>query len=176
MQLGMTRILVPPHAGVLSAFGLAIAGERRDVMRSVMKSAEQLDHAAVTAMCEELAARAGDGAERRWWMHARYVGQGHELDVPVTPDDDGGAIASRFATLHSQRAGFTLERPVEIVSLRHATFSSARDARFTPSSAAAPASVHGPAVIPLVDAAMRVDAGWSATAAPNGGYVMERET
>ena len=175
MQLGMTRILVPPHAGVLSALGLAIAGERRDVMRSVMRPADQLDRAAVAAMCEELAARAGDGAERRWWMHARYVGQGHELDVPVTPDDDGGTIASRFATLHATRAGFTLERPVEIVSLRHATLGSPREARFAKSnetSAAGP--VRGPAVVPLPDAAMRVESGWSASALPTGGYLMER--
>ena len=175
MQLGMTRVLVPPYAGVLSALGLAIAGERRDVMRSVMRPAEQLDRVAVAAMCQELAAQAGQGTERRWWMHARYVGQGHELDVPVTPDDDGKAIASRFATLHSTRAGFTLERPVEIVSLRHATFGVAREARLARAEEgeSAPA-VRGPVVIPLADAAMRVESGWTATPLPTGGHLMER--
>jgi N-methylhydantoinase A len=174
-QLGMTRILVPPHAGVLSALGLAIAGERRDVMRSVMRPADQIDRAAVAAMCEELATRAGAGAERRWWVHARYVGQGHELDVPVNPDDDGGTIASRFATLHSARAGFKLERPVEIVSLRHATFGAAREAHLARSKEGdVPAPVRGPAVVPLPDAAMRVDTGWSAVALNTGGYLMER--
>ncbi len=175
--LGMTRILVPPHAGVLSALGLAIASERRDVMRSVMKHADQLDHATVASMCEELAARTGEGADRRWWAHARYVGQGHELDVPVTPDDDGAAIAGRFATLHAARAGFTLERPVEIVTLRHATFGPAREARLATGAGGVPATpVRGPAVIPLPDAAMRVDAGWIAAALPTGGYMMERAT
>ena len=174
-QLGMTRILVPPHAGVLSALGLAIAAERRDVMQSVMRPADELDRTAIAAMCEGLAARAGDGAERRWWVHARYVGQGHELDVPVTPDDDGAAIASRFGTLHSARAGFTLERPVEIVSLRHATFGAVRAARPTrPVEGDGGAPVRGPAVIPLPDAAMRVDSGWSAAPLPTGGYMMER--
>jgi N-methylhydantoinase A len=176
-QLGMTRILVPPHAGVLSALGLAIAAERRDVMRSVMRRADEVDRAALAAMCEELAARAGDADERRWWAHARYVGQGHELDVPVTPDDDGAALAARFATLHSARAGFTLERPVEVVSLRHAAFGPAREARLgaeAKGDAAEP--VRGPAVIALSDAAMRVEAGWSAVALPSGGYMVERET
>jgi N-methylhydantoinase A/oxoprolinase/acetone carboxylase beta subunit len=175
-QLGMTRILVPPHAGVLSALGLAMAAERRDVMRSVMKQADQIDRATLTAMCEELGVRTGDGAERRWWAHARYVGQGHELDVPVTPGDDGAAISARFATLHSTRAGFTLERPVEIVSLRHAAFGAAREAKLASSNVhGSTAPLRGPAIVPLPDAAMRIDAGWTAVAHPMGGYMVERE-
>ena len=175
-QLGMTRILVPPHAGVLSALGLALAAERRDVMRSVMRPADHLDRPGLAAMCDELAGLAGAAEGRRWWAHARYVGQGHELDVPVTPDDDGRAIAARFATLHSARAGFTLERPVEIVSLRHAAFGPAREARLTSDPARSAAPVRGPAVLSLPDAAMRVEAGWSAVPVPTGGWLMERTT
>ena len=174
-QLGMTRILVPPHAGVLSALGLAIAAERRDAMRSVMRRTDQLDRATVAGMCRELSARTGEAVERRWWAHVRYVGQGHELDVPVTPDDDGPALAARFATLHSARAGFTLERPVEVVSLRHAAFGAGRQAHLAATTTGDAAAVRGPSVIALPDAAMRVDSGWSAVALPSGGYLMERE-
>ena len=174
-QLGMTRILVPPHAGVLSALGLALAGERRDVMRSVMRQTDQIDRTGLAAMCDELAARTGDAVERRWWARTRYVGQGHELDVPVTQDDDGGAVAARFATLHAARAGFKLERAVEIVSLRHAAFGAAREARITSLGGGAAAPLRGPAVVPLPDAAMRVDAGWGGVALPAGGWMLERE-
>ena len=152
-----------------------MAAERRDVMRSVMRNADQLDRSALAAMCEELAARAGEASERRWWAHARYVGQGHELDVPVTPDDDGAAIAERFGTLHSARAGFTLERPVEIVSFRHAAFGATRAAPLTVArDAGASKSVAGPAIVALPDAAMRIEAGWKAAALPSGGYMVER--
>jgi N-methylhydantoinase A len=174
-QLGMTRILVPPHAGVLSALGLALAAERRDVMRSVMRPTDQIDRTTLAAMCQELAARAADAVDRRWWAHARYVGQGHELDVPLTPDDDGVAVAGRFATLHSARAGFTLDRPVEIVSLRHAAFGAAREARLAREGADAPPPLRGPAIVPLPDAAMRLEAGWSAAALSTGGFILERE-
>ena len=174
-QLGMTRILVPPHAGVLSALGLAMAVERRDVMRSVMRKAEQLDRPALAAMCEELSGRAGDARQRRWWVHARYAGQGHELDVPVTADDDGASVAERFNTLHSARAGFTLERPVEIVSLRHAAFGAQREAPLSVAgSKGAAGPVVGPAIVPLPDAAMRVEPGWKASALPTGGYMVEK--
>ena len=176
-QLGMTRILIPPHAGVLSALGLALATERRDVMRSVMRRADQLDRDAIAVMCGELAQRVGGAADRRWWAHARYVGQGHELDVSVTPDDDGAAVAARFATLHSARAGFVLERPVEIVSLRHAAFGPTRDVRLTSDgSAPSSSSINGPAVVTLPDAAMRVEGGWTAVPLAIGGWMMERAT
>ena len=173
-QLGMARILVPPHAGVLSALGLAIAAERRDVMRSVMRRTEELTCERFAALCDELASRAGGGVARRWWAHARYVGQGHELDVPVTPEDDGSAIATRFAELHEARAGFTLQRPVEIVSLRHAALGPAREARLTSTASASSRSVSGPAIIPLVDATMRVEQGWTASALDSGGWMLER--
>ena len=173
-QLGMTRILVPPHAGVLSALGLAIAAERRDVMRSVMRRAEELSCERLAALCEELASRAGGAVSRRWWAHARYVGQGHELDVPVTPEDDGSTIATRFAALHEARAGFTLDRAVEVVSLRHAAFGAARDARLTSGMPADSKSLSGPAIVALDDATMRVEEGWTAAMLAGGGWMLER--
>jgi N-methylhydantoinase A len=172
----MTRILVPPHAGVLSALGLAIAAERRDVMRSVMRRTEELSCERFAALCDELASRAGGAVSRRWWAHSRYVGQGHELDVPVTPEDDGAAIATRFATLHEERAGFTLERPVEIVSLRHAALGAAREARLTTTAAAASRAVSGPTIVSLADATMRVEEGWTATPLANGGWMLDYTT
>jgi N-methylhydantoinase A len=173
-QLGMTRILVPPHAGVLSALGLAIAAERRDVMRSVMRRAEELSCERLAAWCDELASRAGGAVARHWWAHARYVGQGHELDVPVTPEDDGSAIATRFAALHEARAGFTLDRPVEVVTLRHAAFGAAREARLTSGASRPSKALRGPAIVPLDDATMRVGEGWTATSLAAGGWMLER--
>jgi N-methylhydantoinase A/oxoprolinase/acetone carboxylase beta subunit len=171
----MTRILVPPHAGVLSALGLALASERRDAMRSVMRRTEHLSIETLAAMREELSVRAGSAVVRRWWAHTRYVGQGHELDVPVLPGDDGVAIATRFAALHSARAGFTLERPVEVVSLRHAAYGAGREARLTSGTSAATTRHVGPAIVPLPDATMRVDAGWTARLLEHGGWMLERD-
>jgi hypothetical protein len=92
----------------------------------------------------------------------------------VTPEDDGAAIATRFATLHATRAGFTLERPVEIVSLRHAAFGAAREARLTGPRAGGSSPLSGPAILPLDDATMRVEEGWTATALAGGGWMLER--
>ena len=191
-RLAMTRVLVPPYAGVLSAVGLAAAPERREALTSVMRPAAELDASAVHALVDALARRAGAGAERRSWVRARYAGQGHELEVTVQDGDDGEALATRFAALHLRRVGFTLPRAVEIVSARHAASTPGPSPRFTRGSTAgestrrddgativhdaggvAPSRVSGPATIVLPDATVLVPAGWTARALEIGGWMLE---
>jgi N-methylhydantoinase A len=187
-QLGMRRILVPPLAGVLSALGLAVAAERRDVLASVMQLADAIGTAELRGICDTLAGRVPTAAFRHWWARARYQGQGHELEVPTSPGDDGAQIAARFGEVHAARYGFTLELPVEIVSARYAASDEpvavalARrgsgawrpdDPRDT--GALLDATVRGPRAVALPDATMFVADGWSARALPIGGWLMERD-
>src|SRR5437868_7089927 len=81
-QLGMRTIFVPPHAGVLSAVGLAITSERREKLISVLQRADDMDRAAVSAACERAAeeVHTGPAWTREWTARMRYVGQGYELD------------------------------------------------------------------------------------------------
>ena len=186
-QLGVRTVLVPPFAGVLSALGLALAAERRDGMTSVMRRTDTLTGGDITALCTSLAARAQAGATHRWWARARYEGQGHELDVAVSPGDDGAVVGSRFAATHQLRHGFTLERAVEVIGLRHAATSVARTARLArrghaswdaarvDSGGDVDATVRGPAVITLPDASLLVEEAWTARALPIGGWLLERD-
>ena len=188
-RLEMRRILVPPGAGVLSALGLALAAERRETLGSVMRETSVLEAADVAAIVDRLAKAASAAVTHESWFRVRYRGQGHELEVPVTRDLSGEAIAERFVAIHSQRFGFTLDLPVEIISARHAASGQGRDARLArrgPSAWAAggplrddggllDATVRGPATIALVDATLLVDDGWIARALPIGGWEMTRE-
>jgi len=186
-QLGMRAVLVPPFAGVLSALGLATAPERREALASVMRRAADLDAAALGTVARELASRAGELDRREWWARARFVGQGYELDVPFAEGDDGTAVATRFADLHRARFGFVLDRPVEVVSARHASLGPTRDARLARRGASAwstsalvddgaalGATVRGPASIALPDATLLVPEGWTARALEIGGWMVER--
>ncbi|MGZ8469270.1 MAG: hydantoinase/oxoprolinase family protein [Gemmatirosa sp.] len=191
-RLGMRRVLVPPHAGVLSAVGLASAPERREALTSVMRAADTLGVGDVGALVEALRARAGAGAEQRTWARARYAGQGHELEIPVQRGDDGAALAARFADVHARRVGFTLPRAVELVSARHAASTAGPAPRFGRTSARdettrsrlqsgiivdaggpVPSRVEGPATIVLPDATALVPAGWTAHALDVGGWMVE---
>jgi N-methylhydantoinase A len=197
--LGMRTILVPPHAGVLSAVGLAIAPERREAAASVMRVASgvgakefavQLEVLAGAAMSRRASARGRVGRGRAprlvWHARVRYAGQGHELDVPCAPGDGGPAIAARFTKSHARRYGFTLDRPVEIVAVRVAALGApvpvkfsvakkeASGSRLRASATGPKATVRGPRVITLADATMVVARGWTARALPIGGWMMER--
>lgn len=188
-RLGMRRIVVPPHAGVLSAVGLAVAPERREGLRSLVARVDSLDADGLSALLHEGAARiAGDatGLTARWWLRTRYEGQGHELDIGVAPGDSADAIAARFIEAHAARTGFTLERAVECISVRTALVGRAWPVQFTRreppgTELAADAddgrrmdrTVQGPAIVRLPDATLRVAAGWRARALPVGGWMLE---
>ena len=191
--LGMTQVIVPPHAGVLSAVGLALAPERRESLLSVMQRADALTASSLTALLEREARslRSEDddalSLEVRWWLRARYEGQGYELDIMVQPGDMPAAVAERFVARHEQRAGFVLDRPVEFISAR-TTLSSApwpvhfaRPAREgvlaedVDDGRAMSRVLEGPAVVRLPDATMRVARGWTARALDIGGWMLEKQ-
>jgi N-methylhydantoinase A len=112
----------------------------------------------------------------------------------VHDGDDGPALAARFAELHAARSGYTLPRPVEVVSARHAAstpsaaprfvraaragepgaaFARGGHARVLDASAGAGDVVRGPASIALADATVLVPGGWTARALEVGGWMLE---
>jgi N-methylhydantoinase A len=192
-RLGMTRIVIPPHAGVLSAVGLALAPERREGLLSLVASTREIqaESLALRLRGEALRLRGADGEALtpRWWARTRFIGQGYELDVPVAPGDDGATIAARFIERHQARTGFVLDREVECISVRTALLGDAwpvvfaRPARQALAAeppideddgAALVRTLHGPAIVRLPDATMRVTQGWTARALAIGGWMLER--
>jgi N-methylhydantoinase A len=108
-RLGIGRVVVPPNAGVGSAVGFLRAPVAYEVVRSNYQRLAGLDTDAVSAMLEAMGAEAHriveSGAahaprteERTGFM--RYVGQGHEIAVPVPVRtlgaDDRAAIRGEF--------------------------------------------------------------------------------
>jgi N-methylhydantoinase A/oxoprolinase/acetone carboxylase beta subunit len=195
-RLGVTTIIVPPYAGVLSALGLAIAPRREMATTSVMKTLGQLGESDTLVTAIEVTARAtrhptdnGDRSQMKHFARARYAGQGHELDVEIAPVLGAEAIRDRFAARHHERFGFTLDRDVEIVSVRCSASTGGRDVRLArrgPSAWNAETrlddggvlhdAVSGRATIGLPDATLLVADGWIATALEIGGWQLERAT
>lgn len=196
-QLGITRVLVPPYAGVLSALGLAVAPPRRVSYASVMRTLEELDSATLSTLAERLAVRASDGngsaaAPTQGWttdyiLRARYVGQGHELEIPFDRQDSADVLVIRFAAAHRSRYGFELGLPIEAVSARCVRSGDAPAVRLARLGASqwdstgkiddgssCDAVVRGRAVIVLADATLLVAEGWTARALPLGGWLVER--
>lgn len=184
--LGMSRVLVPPHAGVLSALGLAVAPERRVAMGSIMQPLSALSVEALANAAHAVAARAGGRGTAQFVARMRYLGQGHELEIPYEPGESPDVIADRFADTHRRRYGFVLDAAIEVVSVRGTTSTTApglrlarrganrwADGTFVDSGGTLEATVHGPAVIALPDATLLVAPGWTARALPMGGWLMD---
>ena len=130
-ELGIPRVLVPPHPGILSALGVAIADIVKDYSRTVMVRGDditwgRLDEgfASLERMALEEMGEEELPLERlvsRRFLDVRYVGQSYELtiDHPATRGSIQAAIARGFHRAHRQRFGYAdPSEPVEVVNLR----------------------------------------------------------
>ncbi|MEX2324764.1 MAG: hydantoinase/oxoprolinase family protein [Nitriliruptoraceae bacterium] len=121
-QLGMAGVLVPPHAGVFSAFGLLLSPRRFDLAQGVRIDATNDDDFGrlidTFAGDPRIVARTGGGIVRlRFDM--RYVGQAHETTIDHVPGGLWPDAVKRFHAAHHQRNGFERpDDPVEIVAIR----------------------------------------------------------
>jgi len=84
-ELGITRVLLPGVAGVLSALGLAIADLRRDYLRPFLGALDETDPEALEAAWKELEARAS--------ADAGAGGSGSMVPRPEAPQADPTAAA-----------------------------------------------------------------------------------
>jgi N-methylhydantoinase A len=125
--LGMARVVIPPHPGVLSALGLAAAPERVELLASCHQPLAALDQAALTAAFRPLLAAAaaalpGEGVVLARFADCRFAGQGYEVTVPA-PRDDPTALAAAFRAAHHTRfghadAGGEGGQTIELVNVR----------------------------------------------------------
>jgi N-methylhydantoinase A len=154
-RLDMDTVLVPPHPGLCSAFGVGIATARVDRARtfSARSGSVDLDRLANAERelreeaVAELTASVGEVEAKVIRLAAlRYEGQNFELEVEI-PDqelDAGGwqALLERFGWEHERQYGFSLPgEPVELINLRATAY-----VEEAPSHPGAPAFVdHEPA-------------------------------
>ena len=123
-RLEIDTVVIPRHAGVLSALGMLVADVVRDYSASVLRpsaelAARDLERALAPLVAQahrELAAE-GFGADRRQvetCLDVRYVGQSYEITLPVTRD-----YRSRFDREHGRLYGYSnAARATEVVAVR----------------------------------------------------------
>jgi N-methylhydantoinase A len=205
--LGITTVLVPPAPGVLCAEGLLAADLKAEFQRTLP--------GAGASDAEARAILAALRAEAEAWFDEeqvpaadrvmedialmRYEGQGGELAVAWA--GTAAATAAGFATAHQALYGFTLEAPVELVTLRveatgrlpapviaaPAAGEAARGARtihFASGPAAAAVldrgslaegrKLAGPAILTQLDATTLVPPGWTAERHASGALLLRR--
>ena len=186
-RLGMTRVLVPPHAGVLSALGLAVAPERRTAIGSVMARLDDMSRDGLAGEFEGLASRNGSAPNVQHVARMRYRGQGHELEVAYDPGMPPSGLGDRFIEMHVRRYGFQLPVPVEIVSARSVRSGETRPVALarsgpndwnvntnTDNGGTLEVTIEGRRVIALADATLLIPEGWRGSSLPLGGWFLEK--
>jgi N-methylhydantoinase A len=125
-RLGLGEVLVPAHAGALSALGLLLADVVRDGARTVMMPLEAARAEDLAALTRELAAPEIEALAEQGlgvphveaWADLRYRGQSFELSRPVASFDPA-VLAADFHAAHATRYGYRRdEAPVELVTWR----------------------------------------------------------
>ncbi len=114
-KIGIDRVLVPSGAGVGSAIGFLRAPVGYEVVRSLYQRFSSFDVAAVNALLDDMAGEAeqvvaagsfGAATQQTRIAFMRYVGQGHEIPVPLPARtlvaDDVAAIRAAYDTEYSR--------------------------------------------------------------------------
>ena len=208
--LGITRVLVPPAPGVLCADGLLAADLKAEFSRTLPRAgavdidlARQIFAELTQAADEWLVAEKVAPADRLQSKVAmlRYHGQGGEVAVPWVDSKDG--IEAAFALAHNGLYGFTLDAPVELVTLRveatgrmpapprpmlakgsgarpgahfpvHLESGVAQVPLYARGALGAGDTIKGPAIISQLDATTLVAPGWTGEVHPSGAILLSR--
>ena len=194
--LDMSSVLVPIHAGVLSALGLLFSPPGREASHSILKPLKDavrdslLDRFAQleTELFSQLRSEgvASEAVQFSRLVELRYLGQSFALSLPWQGLD---SLAADFNTRHRQRYGHALDHEVELVSIRvrargparvpqvqHFGIPAAphRSAGIDRASIVQQGSVSGPASIVDEIGTSWLASGWRARIDPVGNLLLER--
>ena len=107
-ELGIKKILIPPHPGLFSALALLMVDEKYEIRSAFPKD--------VYSEFKRLEGELSKRVNVDYFLHyvdARYKGQGWELTIPVRGD-----YVKEFEERHKSIYGFTLPYPVEVTTVR----------------------------------------------------------
>ena len=130
--LEMTTVIAPPSPGVASAYGLLVADFKNDYARTSIQKPPDYDLGAMESIYHNL-----EGEAARWLdseavpparreltrsADLRYAHQGFEVTVDLAARQvDGASMDAMIRSFHGEHDrlfGFSLDQPVEIVTLR----------------------------------------------------------
>jgi N-methylhydantoinase A/oxoprolinase/acetone carboxylase beta subunit len=129
-ELGMTRILVPPHPGVLAATGLLSAPIEHEASAAFGHALDDMDLATVENVLDQLDRRCESMMEREgiesracvrsWFADVCYQGQGYHLTIPLSRQAELplAQLYEDFLIAHERVYGYAVRSAAKIVNLR----------------------------------------------------------
>lgn len=124
-EMGVTKVVIPARAGILSAQGMVYADPTLDYLQPLFLSGSSLTLQTFAPVFAELEQRGreelaglcsgqGGRVEYRRFLNLRYQGQSYELCVPCDTD-----FPARFHELHRRKFGYMMpDATLELVSIQ----------------------------------------------------------
>jgi N-methylhydantoinase A len=145
-EIGMARVIVPPHPACFSALGMLMADVRRDCARTFVRPFPADGYEELNDVLEALrrdgirdlqaAGIPGRNAQCAAFLELRYCGQHWSLTVPVgaafyVSAEDAREIRAAFDALYEARFGHAFpDTPTEIVNVRIVATGTQRKPKF----------------------------------------------
>jgi len=129
-ELGITKIIVPRHPGVLSAIGLLMAPIEHEAIVALQQALAVLSPSVITSALQKLDNRCRDlmvaegvstsGTVIRHLADVCYIGQSHHLEVPLYMSDAAplDRLCRDFKGQHDRVHGHAMDAPLRLVNLR----------------------------------------------------------
>ena len=128
-ELQVSELIVPPHAGVFSAFGMLMSDIRRDYIRTNVITLEPEQRTTIQTTFKEMENEAiknfksdgykEDDVKFTYYTDLRYAGQEHYVKVLLSNFDDTTPLESiirHFHKEHKKHYSFELDTTVELVN------------------------------------------------------------
>jgi N-methylhydantoinase A len=142
-ELGIPKVIIPPYAGVFSAWGMLMLDVRRDAICTHLQPLTAASMARLLLAFAELHADAvsafecdgflPDQLRFERYIDARYVGQEHAVKVALPEQGvDAEVLLEGFHRGHEQAYTFRLNAAVEVVGLHLAGFGTVPKSPMTP--------------------------------------------
>jgi N-methylhydantoinase A len=125
-KIGVARVIVPPNAGVGSAVGFLAAPISYEIVRSRHVRLDSFDPGDVSALLSEMSREAralvepgarGAPLQERRLAYMRYVGQGHEITVPLPTRDLTADDAKSLRDAFEREYSVLFKRPIPGASI-----------------------------------------------------------
>ncbi|MEJ2164083.1 MAG: hydantoinase/oxoprolinase family protein [Desulfobacterales bacterium] len=131
--LNMSRVVIPAHPGIASAFGMLSADVRHDYVQTLIVTSDRVDGKRLDSIYQDLEAQgrtqlmregfSGEMAVFSRRADMRYAGQSYELSLPVPAGPIStealNSLFVQFHQAHQQSYGYCREKePIEFVNLR----------------------------------------------------------
>lgn len=179
-RLGMTTVLAPHHAGILSAVGLQEALPEKFAEKQVLQPLEVISLslpgllAGLAAEAQSALPEGGIGSTIRQLAELRLRGQDTPLQIEFV---DSSNLARDFAARYTHLFGYAppSTKPVELVSVRVIATSAAPATATAADAANLPEPVKGPLLVQDAFSTLLVAPGWTAQDHPALGWVLKQE-